>query len=414
MNLNYPKFRMRWFITPTGAAITGLVVLGIGAVSTPDMFFRAYLFGWLCILGITMGAQGFMFIQHMTGGAWGYTVRRVAEAAGMTLPLIAVLGIPLIIGAPRLFPWANHEMLEHVALLKHREAFFNGPFILGRTIVFFALWIIIAWALRSMSLKHDKTGDPKLTARMEALSVIGMLVYFFTMSITAYDLICSREIEWYSSTFGAVTILGQACSGLCVMIIALSQLRRQPQVAALITPDRNHDLGNLLLASTVLWSYVSFAQYLIIWIGNTQEDVTWFYHRTKTVWGIVGVIIMLCHFGFPFLILMWQRVKRDLSKLAPIALWVLVMRLLDVLWMVAPTNYPAPEHVDAKIAGMPNWLDPFALLGLGGLWAVVFIWILSRQPLVPRAYHTDYEVLLNQDHGHEKHHGEDTAVGTPA
>lgn len=411
MNLSIPKFRMRWFITPTGLAVVGLGVCALGAIIDTDHFLRAWLFGWLCILGVSLGAMGFMLMQHTTGGAWGYMVRRIGEAASMTLPLVAVLGLPLVFGAKHVWPWADHELVEHEALLKHREVFYTPMFVLARAVAFFVIMILIAFVLRAMSLRHDKTGEPSLIARMKKVGVIGLLLYFVLMSLMAWDWIASREVEFYSSTFGALTVLGQACGGLCVMIIALSQLRRQENVAAIITPDRVHDLGNLLLASTVLWSYVSFAQYLIIWIGNTQEDIMWFYLRSKTYWGIVGGILMLCHFGVPFVLLLFQGAKRDLSRLAPIALWILVMRFLDNLWMTAPTHYPLHgPHVPSAnpTPGAPNWLDPFALIGLGGLWTVAFIWILSRRALVPRAYHTEVETLLNQG----SHHGEDTALGS--
>jgi hypothetical protein len=415
VNLSLPKFRMRWFITPIGLAVVGLGVCALGAIipASRDQFLRAWLFGWLCVLGVTLGAMAWLFIHHLTGGAWGYMTRRISEAAAMTLPLVLVAGLPLVFGASHVFPWADAHHVEKEALLRHRAVFFGPGMVLARTLVFFALWILIAWGLRVMSLRHDRTGEPGLLQRMHTVAVIGLLVYFVTMSVTAFDLICSREVEWYSSTFGVVTVLGQASSGICVMILALSQLRRQPAVAAIVTPDRVHDLGNMLLASTVLWSYVSFAQYLIIWIGNTQEDVTWFYLRSKTAWGIVGGLIMLCHFGVPFVILLWQNVKRDLTKLSVVALWILVMRFVDNLWMVAPTNYPLHgPHDPTQLphAASANWLDPFALIGLGGAWAALFIWILARRPLVPRAYHDQFEVLLNQG----SHHGEDSPVGTHA
>jgi hypothetical protein len=405
VNLSIPKFRMRWFITPIGAAVTGLAVCAVGAIFDTDAFLRAWLFGWLCILGVALGAMAWLFIHHLTGGAWG------SEAASMTLPFVLIAGLPLVFGAKHVFPWADPHHVETEALLMHRAVFFGPGMVLGRNLVFFVLWILVAWALRALSLRHDRTGEESLLKRMHTVAVIGLLVYFVTMSMTAFDLIASREVEWYSSTFGVVTVLGQACSGICVLILALSQLKRQPAVAAIVTPDRVHDLGNMLLASTVLWSYVNFAQYLIIWIGNTQEDITWFYLRTKTGWGVVGVIIMLCHFGVPFVILMWQRAKRDLKNLAPIALWILVMRFIDMLWMVAPTNYPSHgPHSFPPHTGWANWIDPFALIGLGGAWTVLFVWILSRRPLVPRAYHDQFEVLLNQG----SHHGEDSAIGTHA
>lgn len=359
-----------------GIGAGALLLCIIAAIFDPMHFFRAYLFAWLMCLGIALGAMALVMLHHLTGGAWGWLIRRPGEAAAMTLPLLAAGFIPIALGIGQVFPWARPELVAHEALLQRRQPFFSVWFVLLRALIYFALWIALAWRLRQLSLEHDRTGDPALLRRLRRLSAVGFLVYFITMSLAAVDWIASREPDWYSSTFALAVIVGQSASGLAFVLLIMGLLRDTPPLRDIVQPDRTHDLGNLLQTVVVLWAYISFAQYLVIWIGNTQEDILWFYHRTSGGWRFVGISLMALHFGFPFLVLLFQPVKRSAVALAAIAGFVLLMRMVDVLWMVAPSNLgPRPQTV--------HWLDFVAPIGVGGLWFAGFLWLLKAHPLVP-------------------------------
>ncbi len=378
------------------AALVGVLVLGVSVVfglHEPEPFFRAYLFAWFVCLGVAMGALGIVMLHHMTGGGWGFMIRRSGESAAMTLPILTLLFIPLVLGAKYVWPWADPERIAHSALLQHREHFMSARGVFERSFAFLILWSLLAWRLRTLSVQHDRTGDARLLSKMHNWSVVGLILYFFTMFIASVDWICAREVDWFSSTFGAMTVLAQAVTGLCVMILVLARLRNKPSLARIISADRLQDLGNLFLAAVVMWAYVSFFQYLVIWAGNSQEDNVWFYHRTIGAWKPVGISIILLHFAVPFLMLLRQRTKRDVCSLAKIAALVLVMRIVDVLWMIAPSS-PEP-----RIAGTAHWLDFIAPFGLGGIWLAVYLMILSRQPLVPAAYDVSMQGYEEGNHG---------------
>jgi hypothetical protein len=403
-NVEYARsLSRRIAASPFLFGLIALVICVVWGFADPKHFYRAYLFAWLCCLGVAGGAMCFVMIHHASGGAWGFMIRRIGEAAGMTLPVLTVLFLPIMLGGKWIFPWADHDMVHHSPLLKHREPFFMTEMVYVRSLGFLILWSFIAWRLRSLSVRHDRTGDPVLLKRAERLSVIGLILYFLTMSFAAVDWIASREIDFYSSTFGAMTVLGQACAGLCVLIIVLAILYKKPPIAEIFNENRLHDIGNLLLTSVVLWSYVSFAQYLVIWIGNTQEDNVWFYHRTRSAWMVIGVMLMLLHFAVPFVMLLFQSVKRRPESLAVVAAGVLLMRVLDVLWMVAPSSHH-PEHPESI-----HWLDFVSPFALGGLWTASFLYFLARQPLNTRAYDVAMQAYVNPAH-HGTAHGQSEPI----
>ena len=131
------------------------------------------------------------------------------------------------------------------------------------------------------------------------------------------------------------------------------------------TADRMHDLGNLLLAFTMIWAYMSFMQYLITWSGNLTEEIPWYLRRTRGGWQFVAVLLIVFQFFLPFIILLMRDVKRGVSSLAVVAGLILVMRVVDLTWWIVPaSNDPAQP----SFAFLPVLLVPVAIIVVGGVW----------------------------------------------
>lgn len=358
-----------------------LLLAGAGAwgIAAPVPFFRGYLTGWLLCLSVALGSMGLVMMHHLTGGRWGWAVRRHAEAAMVTLPAVAVAGLPLAFAGGRLFPWADAQLVAGEPLLQHRAAVFAPPFVLGRAIAYFAIWSAFAWRLRRLSLEHDRTGDASRLDSARQLSAAGLVVYFATMSLATVDWIASREVDWYSSTIGLVTVVGQSATALSFLLVALA---RSPEGARLAGPRALHDLGNLLQTVVVLWAYIAFAQYLVIWVGNTQEDLLWFHHRNFGGWWLVTAALVVLHFGFPFVLLLFQRAKRSLRALGMIAAVLVVLRGAEMLWTIVPSSL-------GREPPRPHALDILVPLSLALLWRAAWGMAVSRHPVVPRGAPAD-------------------------
>lgn len=340
-------------------------------------FARSFLIGGYFCLSIVLGAMWLVMLHHIVGGAWGFLIRRIGENLGMTLPLLALFSLIVLANFKSLYPWADPQFWKYDSMLIHRHGWMNSWGVFIRGALFFACWIYMAFKLRQNSLAQDRGSEPLIRQnRLLLFSRGGLVAGFLTVSIAAIDWIMSREPHWYSTAFGLVLITSQALCGLSAMIIILYWYREHPQVKALISPDRVHDLGNLLLMCTVLWAYISFAQFLVIWMGNTQEEIVYYHHRNTHGWRIVTASLIIFNFSLPFAGLLAQGMKRDLRKLAGVSALLLLMQFVFIVWLIAPSGRgEEPETL--------YWTDFFVIPAVIAAWSALAAFWVGRTPPVP-------------------------------
>ncbi|HKG46010.1 MAG TPA: hypothetical protein VKB02_04750 [Pyrinomonadaceae bacterium] len=368
--------------------IVFLVVLIAGAFFNARQFFQAYLVGWTFWLGISVGSLGLLMLQHLTGGGWGLVIRRVLEAATRVLPLMAVLFIPVLIGAHSIYhEWADHEEAAKHPVVQFKTAYLNVPFFTARAIICFAVWIALAFFLNKWSLAQDRTADNRYTKYMRELSGGGMVALIFTVTFASIDWYMSLEPEWFSTIYGFIYVAAWSLSALAFVIAVMARLAGDEPMKRIVAPLHFHDLGKLLLALVMLWSYFAFSQYLIIWSGNLPEEISWYIRRMHGGWGALIVTIAILHFGAPFLFLLSRGLKRNPGKLVFVAVLILVMRFVDLLWMLVPAFHHR----------MWILMDIAAMLGFGGLWLAFFTWQLGKRPLIP-INDPQFESTLEQMH----------------
>lgn len=352
-----------------------LVLLLLGVFLDKEHVFQSYLIGWTFWTGIAIGSLALLMLQHMTGGGWGFVIRRILEAATRTLPLMAILFLPVILGAHYVYHhWLDHEELAKHAVVQFKTPYLNLPFFIVRTVVYFAVWLALVFLLNKWSAAQDRTADNRYTKRMRVLSGPGMVALIFTVTFASVDWYMSLEPEWFSTIYGFIWVAAWSLSALAFAIAVLAWLSAQEPMRRVVAPLHFHDLGKLLLALVMLWSYFAFSQYLIIWSGNLPEEIGYYIVRTHYGWGIVIVTIALLHFAAPFLFLLSRDLKRNPRKLVLIAMLVLVMRMVDLLWMLVPAFREAHRYI---------WMDVLAVIGFGGLWLALFASQLSKRSLVP-------------------------------
>jgi hypothetical protein len=357
----------------------GLVVSFAGCLIWPGTFLPSYLVAYVFWVGIALGCLGLTMLHHLVGGSWGLVVRRPMEAGGMTLLPLGVLFLPLALGLWRLYPWARPEFADDPAL-KIKVQFLNPSFFLIRTALYFAIWIVFALLLKRLSAAQDQRGDHGPSQWLKRISGPGLALLFLAGSFAAIDWMMSLEPHWYSTIYGALVCVSEALSTLAMMIAVVVLLSAEKPMAEAATQDRLHDLGNLMLAFTMLWAYMSFAQYLIIWSGNLPEEIPWYLRRTRGGWQWVALALALFHFFLPFFVLLFRESKRQSRLLLRVAFLVLGMHWLDLVWLIVPAS-SEPASPRFPWAELPMSL--VALLGVGGICAAVFIEQLKGSPLIP-------------------------------
>jgi hypothetical protein len=355
----------------------GLVASAIGAVMNLEQFLHSWLIGFLFCLGLALGSLALLMLQHLSGGQWGLVSRRVFEAATRTLPIVALLFIPILLGLPTIFEWARPEAAEN-AVIRAKAGYLNVPFFIARAVFYFAFWIICAVLLNRWSAEQDRghATTPADSVRFRKVSAPGLLFLVITVTFASVDWVMSLDPEWFSTIFGLLTISGWGLTALALTVVVLAMIDGSRPVAAVLRPRHFHDLGKLLLAFTMLWAYLSFSQYLIIWAGNLPEEIPWYIRRTTGSWGAVAIALVVGHFILPFCLLLSQDLKKRSGLLAKVAIFIIVMRLIDLIWLVAPEFRQG--------ARFPfHWMDIAVPAGLLGFWLFLFARNLRSRALLP-------------------------------
>lgn len=358
-----------------GIGVVGLLLCLLGWVVAPRQFFISYLFAELVWLGVALGCMAFLMIHYLTGGKWGWPVRRFFEAAAKTLPLLGLLFIPIFFGVRYLYPWAMPQQVAMDHILEHKRPYLSLPFFALRAVLAFVIWSCLAYLLNKWSRDQDTTQAVTPMKRLRTLSGPGLVIYPLTVTFVFVDWVMSIEPHWYSTIFPILVCIGQMLSGLAFVILLLAWLGPRTSLSEIIGKENFHHLGSLLLAFTMLWAYMAFSQLLIIWSGDLPHEISWYLHRIAGGWRWVLIFLVLFHFFGPFFLLLSRQMKQSRAALAAIAGGMFVAHIVDVWWMITPSFYPHGLHL--------SWLDFAALFGIGGIWLFFFARNLEARPLVP-------------------------------
>ncbi len=354
--------------------IIGLAVLAAGFFFDRTQFFRSYLYGFVFWSGMGIGCLAVLMLNHVVGGKWGLVIRRFLEAGTRTLPLFLILVIPVLASLGTLYIWARPEAArdDHIRQI---SGYLNIPFFIIRTLVYFGLWMLWSRLLNKWSDEQDRTGDPALMTRMRRLSAPGLVLITVTATFAFVDWIMSLEPYWFSTIYGAMFLIGQTLETFAFITALLVIFSTRKPFSDYVTPQHFHSLGNLILTFTCLWAYTAFSQYLIIWSGNLPDEIPWYVRRAAGGWNIVAILVIVFHFCVPFLLLLQREVKRRANWLLGVCIGLLVVRVLDVFWIVVPSF---------REKGIPvHWQDAAAIVGIGGLWVAAFFWQLKTRPVLP-------------------------------
>ena len=348
----------------------------VGGSFFPREFFISYLIGFIFWFGLALGCLIVCMIHHLAGGNWGNVTRRFLEAGFMTLPLMAVLFIPLLFGLPDLYAWARPDDVAQSKILQQKAVYENFAGFVVRGLVVFTIWIFLALRLRSLSLRMDHPGNDNLGGRMKVVSGYGVVIVPLTATFAFIDWIMSIEPAWFSTIFAIILLSGEVLAAFALMVATLAWFSAEMPFVKVVSSKHFLDLGNFLLTFVMFWTYVSFSQFLIIYSGNQPGEIGWYLHRIAGGWKFLLGGLALFHFFVPFFLLLFRGVKKNLRMLVIISLSLLVVHAAAAVWMITPTFHPDGFYL--------HWTTVAVWLGLGGIWIGVFATNLKRQPLLAR------------------------------
>jgi hypothetical protein len=353
--------------------MTGAIGLAIGFSTSPVQAAFSYLTAWAYAVSIALGALIFLMIGHATNARWAIVFRRLTEAVVSSLPLLAILFVPIALSLDHLYPWVDPSpALGHDALVKiaHKAPYLNVTFFVIRAAVFFAVWIAIGELLMRWSARLGGA-EATYAPRLRALSAAGLPPVALTLTFGAFDWLMSLTPTWYSTIFGLLYFSGGFVAALALVTVLARGARRVPLVASSIHASHTGALGRLVFAFLCFWAYMEFSQGIIIWIANKPDEVPWYVMRGAGALGDVFALLVVGHFAIPFFALLSRPLKRRPTLLALVGLWLLAMHYVDVYWLVMPILH----HALAL-----HWLDlaaPLAVLGF----ATAFATARTRRPI---------------------------------
>jgi hypothetical protein len=358
-----------------GVAVLGVLACAILGPGNPKQFFFSWLVSFLFFLSLALGALFFVLIQYAAQGGWGIVVRRIGETIFATLPVMALLFLPLLFGLGHLFEWTHPGAAEHDALLQWKAPYLNVTFFLIRAAVFLVFWSLLALFYYRLSRSQDATGDPAVSARLRRFAGPAIIVLALTQTFASIDWVMSLTPHWYSTIIGVYFFAGSFVGFIALLSIIAVGMRRAGLLDTVITAEHLHDIGKLLFAFTAFWAYIGFSQFFLIWYANLPEETIWYKARLEGSWKSVSIFMMVGHFGIPFFYLMGRAVKRRDLTLAIGGAWLLAMHYLDLYWQVMPTLHAEGIR--------PSVLDVAAVLAVGGCFVAAASWLMRRQALVP-------------------------------
>jgi hypothetical protein len=357
--------------------LAALVAGGIAFVDRTEIM-NAYLWGYLYWWSATLGCFGWAVIFHLTGGAWGVATRPFVDAGVRTLPLLAILFLPIALNLDVLFAWMDPEYFSGREHVESRRWYLSESFFLARAATYFIILLLLS-VLLPRRTRDDHSVAQSLVQRSSVLGGIGALLLVLIVSFAAIDWGMSLDPEWYSTLYGGFFIAGSLLLSLCVVAgTATLELGRLADTVPESTELR-HDFGKLMLALLMVWAYFAFSQYLIVYAGNLPMEAVWYEDRREGIWPWVAWGLIVLHFAFPFAALLSRDIKRNGRSMVMLAAYLGFIHLLDVLWLIVPSLDFAGDGWWALFCSLTT------LTALSGLWMFEYLRQIRRRfvPVIP-------------------------------
>ena len=385
-----------------GMFVVGLAGFVFALTTDADRAWQSYVSNWLFFTNIAMGAMLLTVVTWMTKAKWNWSVRRVSLAFVAFLPLSFVMLLPMLGLGESYFPWITE--VAHDPILQKKAAYLNMPFLLTRNVIGVLLLFGSSLYFAYLALRPDMgltRGHAESDAgrdlwrgrltqgwlgqeveevvsyrRLTRMGPAFVIVYAIVMSVLAYDWVMSLEPHWFSTMMGPWFFMGAFWSGMAATAVTVTLLKRGDSVLnKAMGRQQLHDLGKLTFAFCVFWTYLFFAQYLVIWYGKLPWEQAWIIHRAEEPWGKWSALLIVMCFVIPFGGLIGRK-----AKMTPVVFRSVAFVLLAGLWlekhlMVAP-SIRSPDTATLGVTEL------FVALMFLGIFLYAVRWFLTTFPLI--------------------------------
>ncbi|MFY9233148.1 MAG: hypothetical protein WAO58_01675 [Fimbriimonadaceae bacterium] len=348
-----------------------------GNPATQKAFMQSFLWAWYFWMCLTLGLFGLTLLHHAIRPQWSLPLLRIYEAGSgpLSMLVMGLMFIPIALRMQDVYAWVDPAHQD--AVLRTKSWFLNPTMFYAVTVGCFLVWLGMSLYLRSSSVREDETRDPTESQKRTNFAAPGIVVFFLTATAALTAWIMSLDAHWYSTVFGALIIIGNTLLGVAFSVTIFLAYHKKLPYANVISKPLTRDHGNMMLATTMLWAYLTLSQFLIIWAANLQEEVGYYMARSANGWNYLGLVLIVGGFFATFLALCSPRTKHTPRILIQVSIAIVVWRLLDSFWVVMPSLAGRKEQFSFQ------WQDIVVFIGVGGIWLSAFAYQFARARIFP-------------------------------
>jgi hypothetical protein len=408
------RWRRRALIFGVVFTILAVVLVVLAQIMEHDGFLHlltSWLMGSMLCWGFSLGGLALLMVQYCSGGKWGLLIRRPLEAMSRTLWLTALMFLPILIFMKKIYLWARYSNPSEVAqalsqglidkaqahALNWKHPMLSPVSVWVQIVICFAFWLGYTFILNRQSLQRDADPNPNVPfwqKRFENISGFGIVVYALTLTVLVIDLVMSTNVTWFSTMYGLNYLVGQGYAVLALSVITVVSLSKAEPMKTILRATEQHDLGKLMFAFVMLNIYLNFSQFLIIWSGNSPEEISWYLDRIRGHWGVFFTFDFIFHWLIPFCLLLSRDIKRNKRRIVMVGMWMIWARCFDMFMLIEP-NF-SPRHLHFSIGILEYIAVPGAMISF---WVVAYLHQLGKRPLV-QTNDPHLAEILEAEHAH--------------
>lgn len=345
--------------------------------------------GAFFVMMLSLGVLVFYAAQRVAQAGWSPVLFRVMEAiTAYLLPGLLIVAAILVLSAlhvNHLFVWMAPEAM-HDEILQGKALFLNIPSFLIRMIIYASGWLLYRYFVRRNSLQEDITAENTLYKKNFKLSVFFLVFFFVSESLMAWDWIMSLDPHWFSTLFGWYIFSSMFVSGVTVIAMVTIYLKSKGYLEK-VNDSHLHDLAKFMFGLSIFWTYLWFAQFMLIWYSNIPEEASYFLtrfeHYKLPFFGMLGL-----NFIFPVLLLMNSDFKRNPWFVVIAGIVILFGHYIDIFMAIMPATVGSEWFIGIPEIG--------SLCLFAGLFILVVFAAMTKAPLIPK----NHPLLKESEHFH--------------
>ena len=342
---------------------------GHGQNVNSTRFWAVLLQNSVFFLLVVNAVMFFICVTTMAMGAW---------VISSVVPILGVITFVILMcfvfgGRTDIYHWLDKEAVANDKILSGKSGFLSVKFFTIWSIITLFLWWFLGKKMRSLSLESDKKGtmDYETGKKWVWSNTVWASLYTVVFTLTVGSTIpwiwlMSIDAHWYSTMYSWYTFASTFVAGIALIAIFVVYLKNRGQLEY-VTEEHLHDLGKFMFAFSIFWTYLWFAQYMLIWYSNQPEETKYFIERIGTAtkpgpYRGIFFFNLIVNFVCPLLIMMTKGSKRNWTMITFMSVLILFGHWIDFYQMVMPGTL----HGHAE-------LMPFEF-GIGCLFVGLIMW----------------------------------------